>query len=160
MKSDRELILMPSQPWSSIENFLPGTHIINFGDGFWLVVPLYCAETELQWTSLFKPVSISSADLVQGHGSDVELETAALQKWLAANPVSFAVSLQGGNSLVAYPTRSVSKCRSLFSLCRDMGTALSSPTPPAVSVSVGHSPDTVEMQGGNSVVVYPYPQCQ
>ncbi|KAL8566418.1 hypothetical protein ACOMHN_011996 [Nucella lapillus] len=35
----------------------------------------------------------------------LEPETVALQTWLDHNPVSFAVSLQGGNSLVTYPTR-------------------------------------------------------
>ena len=34
----------------------------------------------------------------------VEPETAAMQAWLAKNPVSFAVSLQGGHSLVTYPS--------------------------------------------------------
>ena len=46
----------------------------------------------------------------QGHGGEVEPETAALQAWLDANPISFAASLQGGNSIVAYPTRSKGKC--------------------------------------------------
>ncbi|XP_070205330.1 carboxypeptidase D-like [Littorina saxatilis] len=36
-------------------------------------------------------------------GSMVEQETAALQAWLSANPVSFAVSMQGGHSLVTHP---------------------------------------------------------
>ena len=47
---------------------------------------------------------------MKGHGGEVEPETAALQAWLDANPISFAASLQGGNSIVAYPTRSKGKC--------------------------------------------------
>ncbi|XP_076452817.1 carboxypeptidase D-like isoform X2 [Babylonia areolata] len=40
-----------------------------------------------------------------GHHQKLEGETLALQAWLNAHPVSFAVSLQGGNSLLTYPTR-------------------------------------------------------